>query len=83
MTRSTRNIAFRPELTSGRFSSACIFIGRLFFDLAAAMSACHYRFVKSLHETRRRQAIEIIRRNRDLMCETGSGDPKDTRDNAE
>jgi NADH:ubiquinone oxidoreductase subunit D len=72
MTRSTRNVVVRPErmLMASRLNDAFTFIGGLFSDLGTGLSACIRRFVEGLHKTRQRQAIELIRRNRDLIYES-------------
>lgn len=62
---------------TGYLSSVWTFLGALFFELWAVISALIVRFVESLHETRQRQAAEIIRRNRDLICDPGSNTHKD------
>jgi NADH:ubiquinone oxidoreductase subunit D len=83
MTRSNRNVVVRPErmLTASRLNNAFIFIGGLFSDFGTGLNVCIRRFVESLHKTRQRQAIELIRRNRDLIYESDTGMYGDTYDN--
>ena len=83
MTRSNRNVVVRPErmLTAGRLNNAFTFIGGLFSDLGTGLNASIRRFVESLHKTRQRQAIELIRRNRDLIYESDTEICGDTYDN--
>lgn len=83
MTRSTRNVVVRPEqmLTGSRLNNAFTFTGGLFSDLGTGLSACIRRFVEGLHKTRQRQAIELIRRNRDLIYESDTDICSDAYDN--
>ena len=83
VTRSNRNVVVRPErmLTASRLNSAFTFIGGLFSDFGTGLNACIRRFVESLHKTRHRQAIELIRRNHDLIYESDTDICSDTYDN--
>lgn len=69
MTKSNRNTVAHPEsvFMIGWLHNTYTFLSSLFSNVGAAMSVWTGRFVASLHETRRQQAIRIIRDNRELM----------------
>lgn len=71
MTKLNRNTVAHPELVFmiGWLHSAYTFtfLSSLFSNVGAVMSVLTSRFVASLHETRRQQAIRIIRDNRESM----------------
>jgi hypothetical protein len=48
----------------------------LLSTIAAGVSLCAGKFLASLHETRRRQAIEIIDRYQHLIPGAGDGAPR-------
>jgi len=84
MTRLIRDTGVSPQglFATGHLGSIWTFLGALFFELWAVISALACRFVESLHETRRRQAAEIIRCHRDLMCNSDISTHKANCENA-
>jgi hypothetical protein len=80
MIRLTREIGTGPQgmIATSYLSGVWAFLGALLLELRVAIRAFICRFVESLHETRRQQAGEIIRRNRHLIHEASGDTRKDT-----
>jgi hypothetical protein len=85
MTKSNRLTVARPEamLTVSRFYCACAVIAAVLFEVAGIVNRWMGRFARSLHETRQRQAVQIINRYHLDSMHTDSRMLKDARDRAE